>query len=119
AWSGLAFQIVSSVYTKPAWTTAVTQRASGAAITTAAPAIYNAHTDCDAALMVQILAAVYDMPQTSTALKPMADALKAVTTDGQKVYSLNAVSAAMSAQYAPDWNAADWQQFITYYNSST
>lgn len=117
AWSGAAFRLVGSVYTRPAWMVAAAQRGAGAPITAAAPAVYAAHGDTDAVLMVQILAATYDLAQTQAALQPMAAALKAVRSGGAAAYSLSAASAAMSAQYAPGWTAADWRRFITYYNN--
>ena len=116
-WTPEAYQILASIYSNPAWATAITQRSSGAVITAAAPAIYNAHTDTDCALMVQILAAVYDLTVTADAIDPMANALKAVVSDGNKVYTLNEASAAMSAQYSPDWTPGDWQQFQSIFNS--
>jgi len=117
AWTPTAYQILASIYSKPVWTTAVTQRASGASITIAAPAIYTAHTDTDCALMVQVLAAVYDLSVTAEAISPMANALKVVVSANKKVYTLNEASAAMSAQYSPDWTPANWQQFQTIFNS--
>lgn len=117
AWSGAAFRMVGSVYTRPAWTVALAQRDGGMPITTAAPAVYAVHADTDAVLMVQILAATYDLTHTQAALQAMAAALKAVRSNGAPAYSLSAASAAMSAQYAPDWSATDWRRFITYYNS--
>lgn len=111
SWTPAAFQIVASVYAKAEWTTAASQRASGNAITTAAPAVY-AVASCNAALMVQVLAAAYDLTQTSAAIAPMASALAAVkTTAGAKVYTLNEASAAMSAQYSPDWTPSDFSAF--------
>jgi len=117
AWTPAAYQILASVYSNPVWATAVTQRASGAAITIAAPAIYTAHSNTNCALMVQVLAAVYDLSVTADAISPMANALKAVVSAGNKVYTLNEASAAMSAQYSPDWTPSDWQHFQTIFNS--
>lgn len=116
-WTPQAFQIVGSVYTKPAWDTTVAQRVAGSTIQQASVNVYAAYGDTDAALMVQMLAAVYDLTQTAPAIEPMALALKAVVSGGQKVYSLNDASAAMQAQYAPDWTPDDWRQFIAIFNS--
>jgi len=115
-WNARGFAVVGSVYSQPAWTTGIAQRAAGTAITAAAPAIYAANAP-DGALMVQVLAGTYDLNQTAPAIAPMANALKAVVAGGQKVYTINEASAAMQAQYAPDWTAQDWQQFISIFTS--
>jgi len=114
AWTPQGFGIVGSVYSQPAWSSAVAQRNANATIQQAAPAIYAANQP-NAALMIQVLAASYDLSRTALAIQPMASALKAVVTHGQKVYSLNDVSAGMQAQYAPDWTPDQWRQFAAIY----
>jgi hypothetical protein len=115
-WNARGFAVVGSVYSQPAWSTGIAQRTAGSAITVAAPAVYAANAP-NAALMVQVLAGTYDLNQTAAAIAPMANALKSVVAGGEKVYTVNEASAAMQAQYAPDWNAQNWQQFISIFIS--
>lgn len=117
SWTPDDFAIVSSAFTLPEWDVAVQQREAGQSIEAAAPAIFNQHPDCQAALMVQVLAAVFDLTRTEEAIDPMAHALKAVQHQGHKAYTLNEASAAMRAQYAPDWAPSDWKEFMEIYES--
>lgn len=115
-WTPAAYQIVASVFSQPEWSTAATERADGKAIAEAAPAIY-AVGQCDSALMVQVLAAAYDLTETAAAIDPMAGGLAAVKDGSTKVYTIEEASAAMSAQYSPDWTPADYREFAQAYGS--
>ncbi|HEY0114596.1 MAG TPA: hypothetical protein VGB54_02635 [Allosphingosinicella sp.] len=118
SWTSPAAQVVASVYSDAAWSAAAAQRLKlpAVAMPAAAQSVYAA-VHPSAVLMVQALAASFDLTRTAAAIQPMAAALSAVTVSGRQAYPLSDASNGMQAQYAPDWTPGDWQAFAKAYGN--
>ncbi|HVG25929.1 MAG TPA: hypothetical protein VND45_17360, partial [Thermoanaerobaculia bacterium] len=108
-WNATAQQIATTAFTSAAWQQAYTLEAGGQTVQAAAPAIHTRHPATGEVDMVRMLAATWYYLTTATAVRPIAEAMKAAN------YTLSQCAYGMNQQYSPDWTPADYQVVAAVY----